>query len=207
METYTTQYGEHITRYRDRILEVIHKATNQYSSVTALRVDLHYPAIYDNGDTVSCFPNTDPNVMARFTNSLKAKLDADYQRKLKDNGYADKSSLRYVWVREFTQEGKVHYHTFLFLYKKAYYHLGDYDLGRNTLRTMITTAWDSALGLGPGSVLGLVEYPINGKYDLLARDIRVGIYPGDLLNRIDYLTKVKTKVFEDDYRSFGCSNG
>ncbi|MDQ9130205.1 inovirus-type Gp2 protein [Serratia fonticola] len=52
-----------------------------------------------------------------------------------------------------------------------------------------------------------MEYPENGKYDLLARDIRVGIYPGDLLNRIDYLTKVRTKVFEDDYRSFGCSNG
>ncbi|MCV3035976.1 inovirus Gp2 family protein [Escherichia coli] len=52
----------------------------------------------------------------------------------------------------------------------------------------------------------LVQYPSNGKYTLNRDDILNDIYPDDLLNRIDYLTKVKSKNFDDGYRSFGCSN-
>jgi hypothetical protein len=51
-----------------------------------------------------------------------------------------------------------------------------------------------------------VQYPANGKYTLNRDDILNDIYPGDLLNRIDYLTKVKSKIFDDGNRSFGCSN-
>ncbi|WP_282100570.1 YagK/YfjJ domain-containing protein [Pectobacterium versatile] len=51
----------------------------------------------------------------------------------------------------------------------------------------------------------LVQYPYKGKYVLHRDDILNDIYPSDLLNRIDYLTKVKSKVFGDGDRNFGCS--
>ncbi|MEF8284593.1 inovirus-type Gp2 protein [Escherichia coli] len=88
----------------------------------------------------------------------------------------------------------------------AYYHLGDFNLDEDTLRTMITSAWCSALSLTSEEGQHLVQYPSNCKYTLNRDDILNDIYPGDLLNRIDYLTKVKSKNFDDGYRSFGCSN-
>lgn len=100
-------------------------------------MDLHDPVILDNGDTISCFANTDSGAISRFTNSLKAKLAADEQRKRKEGKRVHPNTLRYAWVREFTQNGKRHFHVFLFLNKDAYFHLGDFNLDDDTLRTMI----------------------------------------------------------------------
>ncbi|HEO9249149.1 TPA: inovirus Gp2 family protein, partial [Enterobacter kobei] len=156
--------------------------------------------------TISCIANTDSGSISRFTNSLRAKLVADEQRKRSEGKRVHPNTLRYAWVREFTQNGKRHFHLFLFLNKDAYYHLGDFNLDEDTLRTMITSAWCSALSLTTEEGQHLVQYPSNGKYTLNRDDILNDIYPGDLLNRIDYLTKVKSKNFDDGYRSFGCSN-
>lgn len=62
----------------------------------------------------------------------------------------------------------------------------------------------SALNLAPEEGQHLVQYPANGKYTLNCDDVLNDIYPGGLLNRIDYLTKVKSKIFDDGNRSFGC---
>lgn len=206
MNLYDSEYGNHVKSYKERIIEVINKAVKEHGRTLAIRVDLHDPVILDNGDTISCIANTDSGSISRFTNSLKAKLAADEQRKHKKGKRAHSNTLRYAWVREFTQNGKRHFHIFLFLNKDAYYHLGDYNLDEDTLRTMITSAWCSALNLTPEEGQHLVQYPANGKYILNRDNILNGIYPDDLLNRIDYLTKVKSKIFDDGYRSFGCSN-
>lgn len=206
MNLYDSEYGSHVKSYRQRIIELINKAVKEHNRTLAIRVDLHDPAILDNGDTISCIADTDSGSISRFTNSLKAKLAADEQRKRKEGKRAHSNTLRYAWVREFTQNGKRHFHIFLFLNKDAYYHLGDYNLDEDTLRTMITSAWCSALNLTPEEGQHLVQYPANGKYILNRDNILNGIYPDDLLNRIDYLTKVKSKIFDDGYRSFGCSN-
>ncbi|MGM3185255.1 inovirus Gp2 family protein [Dickeya oryzae] len=206
MNLYDSEYGSHVKSYKERIIDVINKAVKEHNRTLAVRVDLHDPAILDNGDTISCIANTDSGAISRFTNSLKAKLIANEQRKYREGKRVHPNTLRYAWVREFTQNGKRHYHVFLFLNKDAYYHLGDFNLDEDTLRTMITSAWCSALNLTPEEGQHLVQYPLNGKYTLNRDDILNGIYPSDLLNRIDYLTKVKSKNFDDGYRSFGCSN-
>ncbi|WP_241173788.1 inovirus Gp2 family protein [Serratia marcescens] len=206
MNLYDSEYGSHVKSYKERIIEVINKAVKEYGRTLAIRVDLHDPVILDNGDNISCIANTDSGAISRFTNSLKAKLAADEQRKRKEGKRVHRNTLRYAWVREFTQNGKRHFHVFLFLNKDAYYHLGDFNLDEDTLRTMITSAWCSALNLTPEEGQHLVQYPANGKYTLNRDDILNDIYPGDLLNRIDYLTKVKSKIFDDGNRSFGCSN-
>lgn len=205
MRIYNSEFGGHVTSYREKILNVINNAVTEHYRTLALRVDLHDPAILDHGDTLSCFANFDPGTMARFTNSLKAKLIADEKRKRQEGKRIYRNTLRYAWVREFTQNGKRHFHVFLFLNKDAYYHLGDFNMDEDTLRTMITSAWCSALTLTHEEGLHLVQYPANGKYILNRDDILNDIYPGDLLNRIDYLTKVKSKVFGDGDRNFGCS--
>ncbi|MFJ5440221.1 inovirus Gp2 family protein [Pectobacterium brasiliense] len=206
MNIYHSEYGSHVTSYKNKIVGVINNAVKEHPRTLALRMDLHDPVILDNGDTISCFANTDSGAISRFTNSLKAKLAADEQRKRKEGKRVHPNTLRYAWVREFTQNGKRHFHVFLFLNKDAYYHLGDFNMDDDTLRTMITSAWCSALNLTPEKGQHLVQYPTNGKYVLHRDDILNDIYPSDLLNRIDYLTKVKSKIFGDGYRSFGCSN-
>ncbi|WP_233979865.1 inovirus Gp2 family protein [Pectobacterium versatile] len=206
MNIYHSEYGGHVTSYKSKIIGVINNAVKEHPRTLALRVDLHDPVILDNGDTISCFANTDSGAISRFTNSLKAKLAADEQRKRKEDKRVHPNTLRYAWVREFTQNGKRHFHVFLFLNKDAYYHLGDFNMDEDTLRTMITSAWCSALTLTHEEGQHLVQYPASGKYILSRDDILNDIYPGDLLNRIDYLTKVKSKDFDDGYRSFGGSN-
>ncbi|WJM79881.1 inovirus Gp2 family protein [Pectobacterium brasiliense] len=207
MNTYDTKHGHHVTSYKENIIEVIRKMVNEHPRTLALRVDLHDPAILDNGDTLSCFANFDPGVMARFTNSLKAKLIADKKRKRQEGKRIYSNTLRYAWVREFTQNGKRHFHVFLFMNKDAYYHLGDYNLDEGMLRTMIITAWCSALRLTPEEGQHLIHFPTRGKYILNRDNILNEIYPEELLNRIDYLTKVKSKVFGDGNRNFGYSRG
>lgn len=206
MSTYHSKHGLHIISYKKTIESVIQRAINEHPRSLALRIDLHYPKVQDSGDTVSFFSNLEPGVMARFINSLKSKMIADMQRKQKENKRIHNSTLRYVWVREFSQTDKCHFHVLLLINKDAYYHLGDYDLTNNTLRTMITTAWYSALNMKADDCQALVHYPVNGKYILNKNDANFTYNYEELLTRVDYLTKERTKVFGDGYRSFGCSN-
>ncbi|UCQ27267.1 inovirus Gp2 family protein [Edwardsiella tarda] len=206
MNIYDSEYGSHIKAYKKNIIDVIKRSVKEYCRTLAIRVDLHDPVILDHGDTIACIANTDSGSISRFTNSLKAKLAANEQRKRKEGKRVHPNTLRYAWVREFTQNGKRHFHVLLLLNKDAYYHLGSYNLDEGTLRTMITSAWCSALNLTPEEGQYLVQYPSNCKYTLHRDDILNDVYPSDLLNRIDYLTKVKSKNFDDGYRSFGCSN-
>ncbi|MCP6481757.1 YagK/YfjJ domain-containing protein [Klebsiella pneumoniae] len=90
----------------------------------ALRVDLHYPPIWDNGDSICCFPNLEPGAISRFLNSFKAILEA-YEHRRKFAGIrVNKNVVRNVWAREYSKSGKCHFHICLFFNKDAYYHLG-----------------------------------------------------------------------------------
>lgn len=93
-----------------------------------------------------------------------------------------------------------------FFNKDAYYHLGDYEAESN-LRMMIVRAWYSALGLELDDYPGLVHYPENCRYILDVNDFHFGDVHNKLLNRLDYLAKLDTKVFGDGDRNFGCSRG
>ena len=205
MKYYQSNHGNHIENYRERTLNVIQLATKDHPRTLAIRVDLHDPAILDNGDTIDCLYDNSPNVIARFINSLKAKIDA-YQQRQRANGVrVYPNTLRYAWVREYSQTGKRHYHVLLLLNKDAFYHLGDYDLDRGSLRTMITTAWCSALGLQPDDGQHLIHYADKGVFELTKKDVESGYYPVGLLDRIDYMAKERSKVFGDGNRNFGCS--
>ncbi|MOA55477.1 hypothetical protein D3C78_1792760 [compost metagenome] len=70
---------------------------------------------------------------------------------------------------------------------------------------MITGAWYSALGLELDDHQGLVHFPDKCRYVLDTNNPDFSEHYHDLLNRLDYLSKVETKVFGEGDRNFGCS--
>lgn len=205
MKYYQTIFGPHILDYYTRIIDLIRAALVTHPRTLVLRVDLHDPAIINHGDTVTRLHNNQGCVMNNFINSLNSKIAAHQQRNAKAGKRVYPNTLRYVWVREFSQIGKRHFHVLLLFNKDAFFHLGDYNIENSTLRTMITTAWCSTLKLHPDEGQYLVHYPTNGKYTLHKEAVDRGIYPAEFMNRIHYMTKAKSKSFHDGYRNFGCS--
>lgn len=207
--TYDSEFGSHVSLYRDRIKQVIDDSLKEYPNTMILRVDLHDPIDTENLDNPFFHPRIDSGAISRFTSALKAKLGHDKHIKTQRKEWPDTrhSNLRYAWVREYTKNGKRHYHLILCFNQDAYYHVGDYDLSRNTLRTMITTSWYSALAIPIDDSGKLVNYPSNGKYLLNRKRDNFEQTYSNLMNRVDYMTKVRTKIFGDGERNFGCSLG
>ena len=81
MFTIETPYGECHEAHWLKIRNLLDNLLQKHSRITAIRVDLHYPPVIDNGDTITCFPNLNPGEISRFRNSLNAKINADQHRK------------------------------------------------------------------------------------------------------------------------------
>ncbi|QGN39265.1 inovirus Gp2 family protein [Klebsiella oxytoca] len=204
MKMYKGLHGDHVLEYWVKINQLLCCLTGRYPRLTAVRVDLHYPKIVDNGDNICCFPNLEPGVISRMRESLKAKLEADRIRKKREGKRIYRCPLFIMWAKEYSESGKCHYHICLLFNKDAYYHLGDYECEDN-LRGMITAAWYSALGLQRDDCPDLVTFPDNCRYVLNNEDPDFEDHCQALLTRLDYLTKVESKVFGEGDRNFGCS--
>ncbi|WP_272571395.1 inovirus Gp2 family protein [Providencia sp. PROV254] len=191
-----------------RIIEktLTHSLTD-YTRIMALRVDLRFPVIDNHGDMPTCFINLD-KVMSRFIDSLNAKLKHYQYSKRRKGQRTYLNRLRYVWVKEQSSSELPHYHCVLIFNKDAHYHLGDYNLDEPSLRTMITSAWYSALQLQLDPITNtgaLVEYPIHGKYCL---DQNSSSFEADyavLMERLNYLAKDYSKHYSASSRSIGYS--
>ncbi|CCW29781.1 conserved hypothetical protein [Xenorhabdus nematophila F1] len=205
MNTYLGSHGLHNADNLDRILEVLGYATDQYTSIMAVRVDFHYPPILDNGDTIGCFINCEPGAISRSINSLKEILKNSERRRRRNGVRVHPNTLRDVWAKEFSQSGKCHFHVCFLFNEQAYNKLGDYNID-TSLRMMITRAWYSALGLELEDYPGLVHFPDNCRY-ILDRNSADYIYEfGDLIHRLEYLTKLDSKIYEEGERNFGGSH-
>lgn len=176
--------------------------TNRHQRVVAFRVDTHFPGIVDNGDNICCFHSLKPGEISRMCKSMEAKLIADIQRKEREGKRVHRGTVIIIWAREFSLSGKCHYHLCLLFNKDAYYHLGDYEQ-ENTLRAMITGSWYSAMGLHLDDYRGLVHFPENCRYVLNSNHPDFQCHYQELLNRLDYLAKIETKIFGEGYRNFG----
>lgn len=205
MKTYEGSHGEHVLEYRIKIHRLLCAMTNRFPRVTAVRLDVHYPRIVDDGDNICCFHSLEPGVISRMRESLKAKLEADRARKQREGKRIYHCPLLIVWAKEYSKSGKCHYHMCLLFNKDAYYHLGDYEREDN-LRGMITGAWYSALKLHRDDCPGLVTFPDNCRYVLNSEDADFAEHYEALLTRLDYLTKLESKVFGEGDRNFGCSH-
>lgn len=192
----------YVELYRSIINRSLSLITNRHQRVAAFRVDTHFPGIVDNGDNICCFHSLEPGEISRMCKSMEAKLIADIQRKEREGKRVYRGTVIIIWAREFSLSGKYHYHLCLLFNKDAYYHLGDYEQ-ENTLRAMITGAWYSAMGLQLDDHPGLVHFPENCRYVLNSSHLDFQENYQELLNRLDYLAKIETKIFGEGYRNFG----
>ncbi|MHC2118642.1 inovirus Gp2 family protein [Salmonella enterica subsp. enterica serovar Typhimurium] len=180
--------------WRQRIADTFQNTLDAYPRVLMLRVDLRVP---------DCPAATDAAVISRFTDSLKAKIDAYIKRKQHEGKRVHATTLRFVWVREFGEcNGKKHYHTVLLLNRDTWCGAGDYR-APDSLAGLIKQAWCSALRVDAQPYASLANFPQNPA-TWLDRGNAAQLQQG--LERADYLAKYHTKV-SDSERNFGCSQG
>lgn len=118
MNTYVGTHGLHNEDNLDQMIKVIENANNEFSSIMALRVDLHYPPNLE--DTVCCFHNREPGAISRFINSSNEILEASEHRRERNGVRVHPNTLRSIWAKEFSGSGKCHFHTCLVFNKQAY---------------------------------------------------------------------------------------
>ncbi|PHI28277.1 inovirus Gp2 family protein [Budvicia aquatica] len=195
MAYHAEKYNLH---YLKQIEATLHRALSEHPRTFALRVDLRLP------DT-EVIAATDAAVISRFTESLKAKVVADLNKKQREGKRVHPCTLRYVWAREFNQVGKKHYHVLLLFNKDTYAFLGDYRSQEGNLAGLITQAWLSALGLKDKRYHSLPYFPENPCYYLNAKTLGTDSVYEQLVTRVSYLAKERSKISNDGERNFGCS--
>lgn len=206
-------YGLMNAIYVEHIIDTVDNALNQYPRMLAIRIDLRFPDEEDWQDCpTQCYSG--PDVISRFITSMKAQIRADIYRKRKTGKKSLNCKMRYIWVREYNQEGnKRHYHVLLLLNKDAYHRPGyltfDDNYDRCTLFRMIIRAWLRTIkrDYAEKKYHGLVHIPyrayylLNSKKPYFRQDLQ------ELTERALYLAKERSKDKSDGYRSFGCSQG
>lgn len=181
--------------WQQRIADTFSFALNAYSRVMALRVDLRLP------DTPAA---TDAAVISRFTDSLKARIDALQARQRREGKRVWPTTLRFVWAREFGEiKGKKHYHAVMLLNRDTWCGPGDYQ-DPDSLAGMIRQAWCSALKVDAQAHAVLARFP-KSPVSWLTRGNTTELQQA--LAQAAYLAKRETKVNGDGERNFGCSCG
>jgi len=204
-----TNHGPLVNEYLERIDQVIDNAVDEHRRTYALRVELKFPVDFESGrfDEIS-----------RFFESLKAKIEADRERKLRADKRAHPCRVRYIWVRERDTGLHDHFHVCLFLNHDAYFTVGNFrrtsaadpcaasDMTKmRNLMTRLQESWASALGVPVTEVAGLVNIPRNAEYLIDANDSDYWDERGNLFYRLSYFAKVATKHYGRGTKNFGAS--
>jgi len=193
--------GPFITEYLCRLKRVIDATLAQYPRVLAFRVDLRLPsriALPEHAYT--------NEVISRFIESFKAKIEHNRGKAREHNQYAHDSKVRYVWAREVGEGGRPHYHLLILLNRDAFYSIGRLQSDVPNMISRMEEAWASALGLSLFQVNGLVHIPENESYRVNQR-----VPSGEvnelvpLFYRASYLCKSATKSYGDRLHGFGAS--
>lgn len=195
---------ERILASLERVLD---HAFADYRELTLIRLDLHF-AKAEQQDMPVCFQHTDPQVITRFTASLKSQLKAQAARK-DENVRTYPCRLRFLWVLEQHKSELPHYHIILVLNKDAHAFLGTVNSNKSTgLIKLIQEAWCRALGLSYDEFCTRVHVPKTALTHLTRGDVaqRSERY-WDWLHRACYLAKLYTKFIGPARRAFGASQG
>jgi len=178
--------------YLEKIKSVFDKTLEEYSRVYVLRFDLRFPQGYFTFDS---------DHISKFIESIKAKMDADLNRKNKKG----MCHLRYVWAKEQDTSDNPHYHVAIFLNKDVYFVHGELSAHEGNLSAMIRQAWASSLGLSFHEIVGCVHFPKHCGYWVDKNSMFfIGQY-NDCFQRLSYLAKVETKIFQCGLKNFGSS--
>lgn len=191
--------GPFVTEYLAALKRTVDNTLNQYPRLLGFRIDLRLPIGTDLPDYA--YTN---QVISRFIESFKAKIEHNRLRARERYPYAHGSRVRYVWAREEGARQRPHYHVLILLNRDAFYTVGKLQSDNANMISRLQEAWASALGLQIDQVAGLVEIPGNPMYR-----VDRGSYEAlsDLFQRASYLCKVASKAYGDGQHGFGCSRG
>jgi hypothetical protein len=192
------QKGALIEPYLESLYQTLQKALNQYAKVYAFRIDLRFP---NDPNTIY---KADTLVITRFIDSFKAKIR--HNRNIaKSNGNYHDTEVRYVWVKEASQDGSVHYHFIFFLNGNAFRAMGDFDSDNSNMYNRLQSAWVSALGIYDCQAHGLVHVS-NWQWLIASQaDRERWNESNDVFYAASYLCKAATKNYGDGSKWFGCS--
>lgn len=189
------QQGPFIYNYLQRIDETIQGALREHASIMVIRVDLRLPFQFDWKSQPDWRPT-----FSKFIASLKAKIEAR-QAEAKRNGKTfHQTKVHYAWAREFGQCGNPHYHCVLFFNKQTFQGLDRFNPHSESLYSMISSAWASALGMEEHLAEGLVSNPRGPTYR-----ISRGERYDDLFFSLSYFAKLAGKRFGLANHNFGNS--
>ncbi|CAH0526277.1 inovirus Gp2 family protein [Vibrio hippocampi] len=191
--------------YLRSVHKVLSSALNEHPRTLMFHVVLRYPENQLGGIEGS---------ISRFINSFREKIKADCERKTRLHKNVHRTSIRYVWCREYSESMKEHFHVFFLLNNDTYFRLGNYFSPKEGhLTWMVNTAWASAINISWENMPGLVEFA--GCKTINARRIasshvkeRDGVLRDSFesaFHWMSYLCKVATKAYGDSVRNFGCS--
>lgn len=186
-----------VKKYLDVLINVIESALTQYSRVFAFRFDLHMPAAADASPD-SCYNQA----ISRFIESLKAKIRHNRKVAKEKGGIVHSTEVRYFWVREVGEAGRVHYHFTVLLNAHAFNWLGSYQSSGGNMANRVWEAWASALGETLEVAKPLVHFPENPSY-ILSRDDRDSV--NAFFKRASYLCKARTKHYGSGHHGYGAS--
>lgn len=181
------KHGPYYVSYLETIYRVMHQAMEAHPRTAAFRFDLHLPS--DDGDPKKklWIDGLIDRLINRFIDSLKSQIKYARAKAQRANPYAHTTDIRYIWAREYSKVGKMHFHFVLFLNRDAYHKFGCFGSDRENTYNRVLQAWSSALGF---DCTGLVPVPQNAVYEL-NRNNQQQI--NEFFHRASYLAKVATK--------------
>lgn len=188
-----------VEEYLEALHKVIDCALDEHGRVFAFRVDLRLPDDLARDEVVA-----GSAVVTRFIESLKAKIRHNREIAKKNGGLVHDTRVRYFWVREIGDQGKVHYHFVVLLNGHAYNWLGDFRSAGGNMANRIWEAWASALAISVEDAKPLAHFPENPSYMLL-RDEPDSV--AAFFQRASYLCKARTKQYGSGHHGYGASRG
>lgn len=186
-----------VTEYLETLHSVFERALNDYRRILVVRVDPKIPSEINARMT----SEDHQRLIDRFLRSFKSIIKSDHQRRNR-GGWAPHTKVRYVWCREFYQEGKPHYHFLFILNRDVYHQIGSPCSPQENLATRISRAWYSALGLEWNQNCPLIHIPDQPQYWVDRDDVH-SLHRA--FRRGSYLCKSESKHYGDGMRSFGAS--
>ena len=185
--------------YLEAAYQTIHRAWSYYPSLLGIRCHPRFPE--GRADHLC-----GPDVIERYTASVRAKIKYDREKAARENARVHPCDVRYIWAREYSPEnGRPHYHVVWLLNRNAYFTLGNFDSEQDNMYSRLTSGWESALDLPPGTGRGLVDFDMG---DLAVLPVK-GHGDREGMNRLffqaSYLCKVWSKRFGIGEHPFGHS--
>ncbi|MFA9284789.1 inovirus Gp2 family protein [Comamonas sp. SY3] len=191
-----TAHGYLISNHLQRIHDCLYRCLDRHSNICVMRFDLFVPG-HVSADVLVCNA-----VISKFIASMRAKIEHSQELSRNQDHRVHDADMRYMWCREISGNGRVHYHVALVFNHAAYAFMGKFELERENMYVRIHGTWASAVGMFVNDMRGYVHIPTDSNYQIIRGNedsFRQAFF------RISYLAKMQTKEYNQGFHTFGCS--